>query len=306
MNLTYGDLSDTCNYCGEQVARVVELGIANGKAFVLPDDPVIVAHPDAPNPMHKRCAQLWAEGCTQRPLQVSVHIAENSVGANGKRMYFPADTPVTLVEDEHKEKAKEFREALESESERGSVLVACSWLDHLLEEMLSAWFPNKKAGKKLTEGFNSPLGTFSARVNSCYAIGLIAESEYRQLELLRKIRNEFAHSFSHMSFENKRVEDRVRTLPSHGRRPELNIRGRFESAVDVLVMNLRYRTDVWSKEPPRPMEIPWFYPLDESGAMKLDDTIELAVPLDDPWVNALASGNKRPTTTQAPASEPDG
>jgi DNA-binding MltR family transcriptional regulator len=47
------------------------------------------------------------------------------------------------------------------------------------------------------------LGTFAARIAAAYSMGLISDLEYKDCELIRKIRNEFAHKV-HMSFKDDR------------------------------------------------------------------------------------------------------
>ena len=64
---------------------------------------------------------------------------------------------------------------------------------------------------ELLEGGNAPLGTFSARINACYFLGLISDDEHHDLNQMRRIRNAFAHDF-HTSFETESVVDRCRTL----------------------------------------------------------------------------------------------
>ena len=52
-----------------------------------------------------------------------------------------------------------------------------------------------------------PLATFSARINLAFAIGYIPLNAYSDLNLLRKIRNHFAHSAEQVSFEDGRIRD---------------------------------------------------------------------------------------------------
>lgn len=95
-------------------------------------------------------------------------------------------------------------DAIKSESERGVVLINATILDEVLKEAIESHLVEHKDVKKLTEGFNAPIGTFHSRILLSFAIGLIPEDEYKQLELIRKIRNEFAHNVE-ASFESKSV-----------------------------------------------------------------------------------------------------
>ncbi|MEX2167319.1 MAG: transcriptional regulator [Methyloceanibacter sp.] len=95
---------------------------------------------------------------------------------------------------------------LNEESHRGAVLVAVSYLDELLRRCLQNFLLDEGKSKALWEGFNAPLGTFSARALSAYSLGLVSRREYEECESLRKIRNDFAHNL-HASFSDRRIID---------------------------------------------------------------------------------------------------
>lgn len=94
-------------------------------------------------------------------------------------------TPVAAFTELHKEWF--------DESPRGVVLTAAAYMDDRLEEILKAFFIENDGAKELTTGFNAPLGSFSTRTSAAYALGLISEAEYEKINMLRKIRNKFAH-----------------------------------------------------------------------------------------------------------------
>ena len=86
-----------------------------------------------------------------------------------------------------------FLDDLNKESERGAVLISVSYLERQLKEIISAFLCEGDASERLLEGFNAPLGTLAARAAAATAMGLISMQEYRELETIRKIRNQFAH-----------------------------------------------------------------------------------------------------------------
>src|SRR5690606_9400320 len=96
---------------------------------------------------------------------------------------------------------KEFQE----ESDRGGALVGAALLDARLEHLLLAHLLPGKVGKELVSGRNAPLGTFSVRIKMSYALGLITSTERHDLNLIREIRNEFAHAEHGITFENSRI-----------------------------------------------------------------------------------------------------
>jgi mannitol operon repressor len=87
-----------------------------------------------------------------------------------------------------------YMEVLTEESDRGAVLVTAAMLDDVLTKLLLARLVEGKSSEKLLDGFNAPLGTFSAKIAAARAIGVISEEWRRDLDLLRGIRNDFAHS----------------------------------------------------------------------------------------------------------------
>ena len=98
-----------------------------------------------------------------------------------------------------------FVEELKAESDRGLPLIAVALIDDLLRQTLLAFFCEGPGGKNLVDGANAPLGTLSVRLAACHSLGLIDEFEYSETNLLRKIRNEFAHAKHGTSFKETRI-----------------------------------------------------------------------------------------------------
>ena len=99
-----------------------------------------------------------------------------------------------------------YFEQIMKESERGQVLISCSFLEDTLGRMLKSFLVKSESSNKLLTGFNAPLSTFSARIKACNAMGLLTNDEMMEIEIHRKIRNKFAHQIS-MSFEDQSVVD---------------------------------------------------------------------------------------------------
>jgi len=125
------------------------------------------------------------------------------------------------------------------ESGRGAVLVYATMLDEQLKKAIDSFLVNHAAIVKLTEGFNAPIGTFSTRILLAFGLGIISEREYGELELIRKIRNEFAHTID-MKFEHPSVSSRCKLLswaiPEYS-----DPRDQFIAAAASLVLNLLNR-----------------------------------------------------------------
>jgi hypothetical protein len=96
--------------------------------------------------------------------------------------------------------------------ERGLVLSLAAFAEEALGHLLKTFMlPNQSAVKLLT-GFNAPFGTFSTRIKGCHALGLIEDIQAADLEILRKVRNEFAHSWALMRLDNQRNRTLVERL----------------------------------------------------------------------------------------------
>lgn len=136
-----------------------------------------------------------------------------------------------------------FLDALNGESPRGGVLVAVSYLDNLLHSILRSFMLEGKAQDQILSGFNAPIGTLSAKIALAAALGLISERERRECDLIRKIRNKFAHQV-HPSFDDADIQSlcfelTYRAMPYEG--VEVNARGSFTTAAVGLISNLTNR-----------------------------------------------------------------
>jgi DNA-binding MltR family transcriptional regulator len=104
------------------------------------------------------------------------------------------------------------------ESDRAAVILAASVADELLRTLLSAHLvPVTSSTDELFDGANAPLGTFSSRIEMSYRLGLVSVKFARDLHLIRKIRNDFAHNIHGCSFDDARIKSRILELSkSHG------------------------------------------------------------------------------------------
>jgi hypothetical protein len=101
----------------------------------------------------------------------------------------------------------------EKESDRAAVIVSASIFDDALSNLLRQHLvPNPASVDELFDGSNAPLGSFSAKIALAHRIGLISGSFARNLHLIRRIRNEFAHNIHGGSFEDSGVKCRVMEL----------------------------------------------------------------------------------------------
>jgi len=101
------------------------------------------------------------------------------------------------------------------QTDRASAIVSSAILEEILERLLISFFVVHDHTKKdLFEG-TAPISTMSAKINLSYHLGLLGEDEYKDLRLIKDVRNEFAHSFETINFETQRIKDkclRLKTL----------------------------------------------------------------------------------------------
>lgn len=121
--------------------------------------------------------------------------------------------PFDAFDDEFLKWFPIYYQRLMQESERGSAIVTAALMDNALKELLQAKLvPSPTKKDTLFDGFYSPLGNFSAKIDFAYRIGTIGQNMKSSLHLIRKIRNDFAHSTLNISFESASVQDRIKEL----------------------------------------------------------------------------------------------
>ncbi len=99
------------------------------------------------------------------------------------------------------------------ESDRAAVILVASLFENALGTLLRHHFvPTTTGDDELIEGATAPLGTLSARINISRRVGLVSSKFTRDLHLIRRIRNEFAHNVQGCSFEAGAVRARVLEL----------------------------------------------------------------------------------------------
>ena len=136
------------------------------------------------------------------------------------------------------------------ESDRACVILGAALLDSAIETVLKARLvPSPSASDSLFESPSAPLSSFSARIDFAHRIGLISARFARDLHLIRRIRNDFAHNVAGCSFGDSSVMGRVLELSrSHGlfKGPggirdsfPKGVRGEFQAAVSWMQWYLR-------------------------------------------------------------------
>ncbi len=115
-----------------------------------------------------------------------------------------------------KQKEKKFLEGSEWENFRGEfcnaddrscALLGAAYICNCLEILILELFAHKDVAKKtLIRGMN-PLATFSAKTKITFCANIIPKEIYDDINLIRKIRNKFAHELHGINFNTSPVKD---------------------------------------------------------------------------------------------------
>jgi hypothetical protein len=105
---------------------------------------------------------------------------------------------------------KEFQDA----SDRAVAIVAGSFLEELLTEILNNFLvevENQQDSMSIFSG-NDILSSFSSKIKMSFRLGLISKDEHRVLNVIRQIRNNFAHELHDVSFSTQSISDRCKSI----------------------------------------------------------------------------------------------
>jgi hypothetical protein len=106
-----------------------------------------------------------------------------------------------------------FFDELGRESERATAILAAAWIDKLLERKLAQLFSggNAKARAKLFAA-SGPFASFSAKINAAFCVGWLDADVHNDLDVIRRIRNEFAHQIQGLSMESPKIRSLTESL----------------------------------------------------------------------------------------------
>ena len=137
-----------------------------------------------------------------------------------------------------------FLSEFNRESDRGAALTAAAVLDDRLSEILAAYLADTPSARELVTGFNAPFGSLESRAAAAHALGLIQDNELKEITLIRKVRNEFGHSWQGVSLSGGRVADLCNQLPWLGPKEyeaTATPRERLNAVMAILLSDLLWR-----------------------------------------------------------------
>jgi DNA-binding MltR family transcriptional regulator len=157
--------------------------------------------------------------------------------------------PLESLDELEKTDWEEFRktfEEIEIMSKRGWAIVAASHLDEQLVTLLKAFFVDDQRTADQVLEDPGAISAFGARIELAFLLGLISARERKMLNLIRKIRNSFAHSSRVASFSQSPIKERCLELDA---KPILESKtlsdqspeGKFIAAFSFLLLVLVHR-----------------------------------------------------------------
>jgi hypothetical protein len=103
-----------------------------------------------------------------------------------------------------------FAASLHQETDRACAVLGAALLDSTLEDLVRA---RLKTRREDLLGSNRPLGSFSSRISLAHALSWIDDDAAADLDLIRSVRNDFAHAFDHaLDFNRQPIADRCTKL----------------------------------------------------------------------------------------------
>lgn len=103
-----------------------------------------------------------------------------------------------------------FSNEIEKESDRAVAVIAAALFDEVLLNLIKVRLvPNSSSSDELFDGPNAPFSTLSSKISGAYRVGSISRKMARDIHIIRKIRNQFAHNLTGCTFEDGAVRSRV-------------------------------------------------------------------------------------------------
>lgn len=137
-----------------------------------------------------------------------------------------------------------FLRYLSDLDDRAMVLALGEFANVTLEELLIHYLGNTTDAKELIAGYNAPIGTFAARIRMANTLGMLHPDQYNDLQVLKRIRNAFAHDFSGISLNSPDIKSQCGKLVCYviserDERDKSEPRVRLQSSIRDICIELR-------------------------------------------------------------------
>ena len=97
----------------------------------------------------------------------------------------------------------QLKEALREESDRGSALLAVSYLENELENAIRRMLVEGEVCDKV---IRRTLSNFESKIDMAYVLGIISSQQMENIKKIKNIRNSFGHSYTKLGFDNDEIK----------------------------------------------------------------------------------------------------
>ncbi len=105
-----------------------------------------------------------------------------------------------------------IKEIKQTRSDRGAAILVSSFVENMLQTALTNQLRIKHKHKRSVFGINGPLGSFRNKIIMSYTLTMIGKETYNNLEIIRLVRNAFAHSKITISFKTEEIKNMCELL----------------------------------------------------------------------------------------------
>jgi len=108
-----------------------------------------------------------------------------------------------------------YRQIDAEKNDRGAAILAVTFLEKALEYAISRCFPKRLTQNNYRDLFDNehaPLGTFYAKILIADSLGIFGKQTLENLNLIKHIRNTFAHAVLPIDFGTKQIVDACTSL----------------------------------------------------------------------------------------------
>ena len=102
-------------------------------------------------------------------------------------------------------------QVLNEEDDYPCILLSTSFLEQVLGTLLASCMVRCEQTVTLLDP-SGPLESLGARANAAYCLGLIPYRMWQNIDMIRTIRNDLAHSYFNIGFKDQTVKDRCMNL----------------------------------------------------------------------------------------------
>jgi mannitol operon repressor len=142
-----------------------------------------------------------------------------------------------------------FKELL-GESDRACALIAAAAISDKLCELLKLYFVklNETDINHLFYDQGAPFGDFASQTDISFALGLISPQERHIVNIIRKIRNVFAHTLAQIDFSHELVTSTLSKISPGKPLPNMEAKQFFATTFVTLYLALRARGMYMTKQ----------------------------------------------------------